>query len=101
MATGNRVYNQTIQYEGARIASGIVGMGTLIGVLALEGLTSSISFALTAAAILLVMPAIAPVPRATTVETTPSSSDERPVEAQRGIVTEEPGTLSEHFKTAA
>ena len=98
MATGNRVYNQTIQHEGARIASGIVGMGTLIGVLALEGLTSSMSFTLTAAAIMLVMPAIAPVPRAMTQS---HRSDEQRIEAQRETATEEVGTPSEHFKSAA
>jgi len=98
MATGNRVYNQTIQHEGARIASGIVGMGTLIGVLALEGLTSSMSFTLTVAAIMLVMPAIAPVPRAMTQS---HRSDEQRIEAQRDTATEEVGTPSEHFKSAA
>jgi len=98
MATGNRVYNQTIHHEGARIASGIVGMGTLIGVLALEGLTSSMSFTLTAAAIMLVMPAIAPVPRAMTQS---HRGDEQRIEAQRDTATEEVGTPSEHFKSAA
>ena len=98
MANGNRVYNQTIQYEGARIASGIVGMGTLIGVLALEGLTSSMSFTLTAAAIMLVMPAIAPVPRGMTQS---YRSDEQRMEAQRETATEEIGTPSEQFRSAA
>lgn len=98
MATGNRVYNQTIQHEGARIASGIVGMGTLIGVLALEGLTSSMSFTLTAAAIMLVMPAIAPVPRGMTQS---YRSDEQRMEAQRETATEEIGTPSEQFRSAA
>jgi galactitol-specific phosphotransferase system IIC component len=98
MATGNRIYNQAIQYEGARIASGTVGMGTLIGVLALESLTSGMSFALTAAAIMLVMPAIAPVPRTTTQ---PQHSEAQRVEAQRDTATVEVGKPSEHFKSAA